>query len=1066
MAMSTRAVRYGPEAALALSDEIAEGQRDDPLAPVTVVVTQPTVGLALRRLLASGQVERPAPRRTSVVNVRFLTLARLADELGAPALTATGRQPASRAVRQAAVRAELDAVTGGPFFPVRHHPSTERGLASVLRDLQGTDADTRQRLAATSERAAEVIRLAEGVRARLHEWYDEHDAIESAVAAVRLDPGGLGRRPGRIVVHLPFTLTTDGRALLDALAGTTDVVMLVGATGDEAADQGARELAAPRRAGAGEPTFPIGEVPRATAVVSAPSADTEVLLALRGVMQRQRDGIPLERMSVVHGGTDPYPRLLHESFSLAGIPTNGPGVRPLSATMVGRTLLGALALPDHDWRRDEVLAWLSGAPIRHDRTPVPATAWDDVSRRAGITSGRASWSEHLDHLAADLRHELEVELGDDTGGADEPEPRRLRLERRLGWVQSLDAFVQELSARLEPDPAIATWRGWTRWAERFLRDYVGDASSWPVDEQQALVEIGDRLGRLSILDAVDPAPDIGRFRRALESDLSAPAPRTSRFGQGVLVGPIDAIVGLDLDVVFVVGMTEGAFPARARDDALLPDDERVTGGADVPLRSVRPADAHRAYLAALASARERVLSFSRGDQRRGREQRPSRWLLDSLGALAGGRRLFSRDLADLDGVKGFERVPSLTAAVASPLEPASLPDRDLQSLLWWFDRHGRLDGHPLTRSDPVLRLGLLARHDRRQAAFTRFDGRVDRVVTPSPVERRALAPTSLEQYAVCPRRYFLGKVLWIDVAERPEDVQRISPIDKGNLVHRVLERFIDEHVERPRPERIRPHQPWSPADHARLDQIADEAFADYEQLGLTGRVLLWELDRDTIRRDLHTFLHYDDRYRARMGVVPERAELRFGLGDETPVEVRLRDQRQLRFKGSADRVDLTDDGSAVVLDYKTGRHDGFRLVEGADPTVRGTKLQLPIYGLAARSRFGPVDVQADYWFLTERSQFAQIGYPLDDERVERFHDVVEVIVDGIESGQFPANPGDEDLYRDSYKNCHHCEFDSVCPRDRGREWERVRGTEELGRYVALAEGTPPVTTPDGGGAPR
>ncbi len=1045
--MSLRVVRFGPEAAVALSDAIGAAQHDDPLAPVTVLVARPTVGLAMRRRLASAPSAVPGSARHGIVNVRFVTVDRLADELGGPSLTAAGRQPASRAVRHAAVRAELGAVTDGPFRAIRHHPASERTLAAVVRDLRAADAATLDRLSRQSARAGEVVRLTRGVRSRLTAWYDEHEAISAAVAGLRDDRGGWARRLGLVIAYLPTTIGPDERDLLTALAEHTNVVVLLGATGDREADQSAIELAA--RLGIGEIELPRHAPPSGQRVVSAPSADSEVLLALRGVMQRHRDGVPLERMAVVHGGTDPYPRLLHESFLLAGIPTNGAGVRPLAATMVGRTLLGALALPDHDWRRDEVMAWLSGAPIRDAHGPVPATAWDDVSRRAGITSGLDSWPTHLDRLTDAMRGEIEL---DEAAADDDPEPRRLRLERRLGLAEGLGAFVAELADRLAPDQAPDSWRGWARWADRFLSDYLVDPPSWPDDEQQARVEISDLLGRLSVLDEVDPAPDVATFRRALDSDLDAPAPRTSRFGQGVLVSPIDAIVGLDLDVVFVVGMTEGAFPARAREDALLPDDERAAAGDEIPLRSARSSESYRTYLAALSSADERVLSYARGDQRRGREQRPSRWLLDSLGALAGGRRLFSRDLDALGPVAGFDLVASLTAAVRSDLEPASVLDRDLRSLLVWFEQTGHLEGHPLAKSDPVLRLGLVARHDRRRAGFTRFDGLVERVVAPSPVEGRALAPTSLELYATCPRRYFLSKVLWIATPERPEEVQRISPLDKGNLIHLVLERFIDEQIALPRSERIQPHERWSEAQHARLDEITDEVFTDFEDRGLTGRLLLWELDQSTIRRDLHTFLHVDDTHRATRGVVPESAELRFGLGDDHPVVVRLGDERELSFKGSADRIDLAEDGSAVVIDYKSGSDFGFGQLEAGDPTVRGTKLQLPIYGLAARSRFGPVDVSAQYWFLNERARFRQVGYQLDQARLGRFQDVVEVIVDGIETGSFPARPGEENPYRSSFENCRYCDFDSICPTDRGRGWERVRGAPQLAGYVALAEG--------------
>jgi ATP-dependent helicase/nuclease subunit B len=1056
MALSVRVVRVGPDAIAALVDEIAVAQRDDPLQPVTVVVRRSPVGLALRRHLAG--------LGSGVVNVRFATLARLADDLAGPALAVAGRQPASRAVVAAAVRAALDDVTSGAFRAVRHHPATERAVVALVHDLAAADDAALHRLSRLGSRPTEVARLVTDVRRRLSPWYLDHDAIVAAADIVERDPRTARAGLGHVLVHLPTTLGIDERRLVRALADALPVVVLVGATGDAAADEPVAELAERLRPGTAS-TFPAGEVVSGTAVVASPSADSEALLALRGVMQRNRDGVALERIAVVHGGAEPYPRLLHESFALAGIPTNGAGVRPLASTMAGRTLLGALALPDHEWRRDDVIGWLSGGPLHDAEGPVPATQFDRVSRRAGIVAGLDQWTDHLaaHALAVDERVARLAERDDEEVETD---AARARLTDEQSLTRRLAALVDTLAGELEPSSAPATWVAWASWARRFMRERLRlpdettdvDLS----DERQAQLELDEVLGRLSVLDAVDPGPDMGRFRRALEHELSAPAPRTSRFGRGVLVGPVESVVGLDLDVLFVVGMREGAFPSRARDDALLPDDERAVASSDLPLRNDRARHAHATYLAALAAAPERVLSFSRGDQRRGRAVRPSRWLLDTLGHLVGDqRRLFSRDLDTLGDVAGWTSVPSMVAAVRSPLEPASAADHDLRSLLDWFEHEHHLDGHPLVAADPVLGLGLLARHDRQRLGFTRFDGRVDRVNTPSPTDGGALAPTSLEAYAVCPRRYFMAQVLRVPVAERPEDIQRISPRDKGSLVHEILERFLARETALDRSERIRPGQRWSDAHAVVLDEIADEVFDEYVQRGLTGRTLLWELDRSAIRRDLHRFLTEDDRRRSERACVPEAVELRFGPGDATPVAVHLRDGRSLAFKGVADRIDRTDSGRVVVVDYKTGGDRNFSDLVN-DPVMRGTKLQLPIYGLAARARYDEVDVRTSYWFLSEKADFKERGYDLDDASLDRFGEALEVIVHGIESGAFPARPGAEDSFLSTFANCSYCDFDPICPTDREQAWERVKAAPVLSAYVELSEGDVADQADDGG----
>ena len=1045
-----RVVRFGREAAVALHDEVATGQADDALAPVTVIVSRSGVGLATRRLLASGDLGPGANGRLGVANVRFHTIGRLADQLGGYALAQQRRLPATNAVVHAAIRAALANATTGLFGPVRTHPATERAMAAAVRDLRDVTAVTRDRLAAGSERAAQVTALTADVQQRLTGWYDEHDLIETAIGVIAADPSAVVEL-GRLVIYLPDRLSAIEQRFVRALAAVIPGVMLLGATGDAHADESARQLSE-RIVPGSSAAFPQGGTVHATLVVNAPSADAEVLVAIRGLMQHHCEGVPLERMAIVHGGADPYPRLVHEALERSAIPNNGAGVRHLSATMVGRTLLGALALADHGWRREDVLAWISGAPIRSGGAPVPATAWDLISRRAGVTAGLETWATHLAAHTALLDEALAT--FDAPSGEEEPEWRRRRVEQDRAHTQALMHFVDHLAELLAVESAPTNWLGWSRWADRFLREYLGDRHEWKADEEQALIEIQNTLTGLAALDDLDPDPDPATFRRALLAELDTAAPRTSRFGEGVLVGRIDAVIGLDLDVVYVVGMIEGVFPARPRDDALLPDAERIAAGDELPLRGTRATDAHRDYLAALAVAPERVVSYARGDQRRGREQRPSPWLLSSLEAMDGHRRrIFSRDVATLSARVGYRMVLSLTAAIRAPGEPTSLEDRDLRSLLVWGEHRGHLDGHILMEIDSILGLGLTARRERAGRGFSRFDGRVAGVRIPSPTETGALSATSLQDYGTCPRRYLLGKVLRLSAPERPEDIQRISARDRGSLMHEVLERFIGLQLAQPRAERLRPDQRWSAAQSAELDTIAAEVFNDYEQRGLTGRALLWELDRAAIRRDLHSFLVADDLYRSRLGVVPEEVELAFGPGRGEPVTIELSRGRRLTFKGFADRVDLADDGTAAVVDYKTGSARPYEDLSEENPVSRGTKLQLPIYGLAARSRHGAGPVRTNYWFISERGGFRTVGYDLSDPVLDRLHQTLEVMIDGIEDGLFPARPGKSD--RDSFENCRYCDFDAICPSQRDRQWDRVRHAPELADYVALSEGDEP-----------
>ena len=198
--------------------------------------------------------------------------------------------------------------------------------------------------------------------------------------------------------------------------------------------------------------------------------------------------------------------------------------------------------------------------------------------------------------------------------------------------------------------------------------------------------------------------------------------------------------------------------------------------------------------------------------------------------------------------------------------------------------------------------------------------------------------------------------------------------------------------------------------------IAEEEFRDAEQRGVTGKPLLWEIAQAEILGDLRRFLEEDFDLRHKYGVSPHSVESAFGTSRHQPenspvqaaVEWSSAETGTIRFRGVIDRIDVSPSGdAALVLDYKTGGTTEYTNMD-KNPVRRGTRLQLPVYGLAARQLLGDgVDVLAAYWFVSAKGNFKtrpQKPAPLD-EMLESFADAVGTITDGIGKGLFPAYPG-------------------------------------------------------------
>ncbi|MPY91936.1 MAG: hypothetical protein GEV08_02395, partial [Acidimicrobiia bacterium] len=618
---------------------------------------------------------------------------------------------------------------------------------------------------------------------------------------------------------------------------------------------------------------------------------------------------------------------------------------------------------------------------------------------------------------------------------------RARELRRfaLGLIDDLDG------AAAGPRP----WGEHARWARGLLERFLGGPgrrAEWPPVEAKAAERLDVALERLGGLDEVEGPVALDVFVRTLTLELDADLSRVGRLGEGVLVGGIGLGVGLDIDLVVVLGLAEGTFPATVREDSLLPDHERQATGGELPLRRHQLDLQHRQLLATLAGAERHVLGVPRGDLRRSTTRVPSRWALDVASELAGAP--WWTDELYAAQVPWVAHVASFDGGLRSLAFPATEQEHRLRSLLAAQPTPASLAHH----DDPVLARAADALTARRGGRFTRFDGNLAGLAVPSPTATTT-SPTRLERWAGCPFAYLLQDVLGVAVVENPEEQLRITPLDWGNLVHETLERFILEVLARPGGEQPEPHQPWTAPDRARLLDLGAQLCAEYAQRGRVGRPIFWRQDRARILADLARFLDADNLTRADRGARPHAAELAFGFGraglEAVPLE--LADGRVVRFRGKADRVDVADDGSIHIVDYKTGRRDRYRGLSEDEPDKGGTRLQLAVYGVAARlHRAAPeAPVLAEYWFVSTKGDFRRVGYLVTPEVLDRVGRTLGTIVGGIEAGAFPSHP--TAVSSSPFKECEYCDVDGLGVTDLRKAWERKRSDPALVPYAELAE---------------
>jgi hypothetical protein len=1024
----------------------------DPLSPLTVVGPSNYADLSLRHALG----------KRGLVNVRFLVLPRLVELLGAPALAAQGLRPLTPLLESAAVRAVASHAQGA-LAEVRDHASLHATLRATFRDLRHVGPEALTRLAAMDPLRAEVVRLYRLFLERTAASYYDREALAQAAADAvrRLGSAAPGLRDlGPIVFFLVDDLSPGERALVEALAARWTCAAVLGLTGDPEADVAARVQAA--LLADALPTAEEAQAPLSAAlshILIAPDAQQEARWALQSVLRAARQGVPLHRVALLYRQQTPYGPLLRDQLQMAGVPMAGPGGVTLRETAAGRTLLGLMGLADGALPRDAAMDWLTGCPVWPPdgvaRRSFSPSRWDALSREAGIVGGAAQWQDRLERHAREM--ERRAEEAESGVGEQISEAAALFMRRQAEAARGLASFVAGLAQDLQPPPEPQPWSAFAQWARRLLDRYHGPHGQPPA-EADALARIQDLLREMEAIDEeIEPSgATLARFIRTLEEALDAPVGHLGRTGEGVFVGPVGAAQGMEFDLVHVLGMTEGAFPPRAADDPLVPDvDRQRAGGLDagLPLRGARHADERRAYLSALAGAQARVLSFPRADLAAQRELHPSRWLLEEASRLDGSR-VHSSTLASHIGKPWLTVVASMEDGLRAGADRAADGhDYDLGRLWRWRHAARPVAVHHLAQGG-LLQRTLALMGGRRSPHVTLWDGDVSELAGAAarldPLGRGVLSPTSLETWAACPFRHFLGRVLRVAASDKPEETLTITPLERGSLIHRILERFMKQVMDRwgaPAP-----GVGWTAEQRRLLHEIAVEEFQDAEARGLTGKALLWEIERAAILSDLDAFLEEDARQRARLGVVPHALEMRLD-GRSDPWDVP--GVGPLALRAVVDRVDVSPDGGlALVLDYKTGLSEPYAAL-GKDPVDRGRRLQLPAYAHAVRRALGDgVRVLAAYWFVTARGGFKLAPpQPADLDAMTRpFNEAIGVIVGGIRSGLFPANPGKE-TNNGGFESCRICEFQTVCPPASRRDvvWRRKSaGDPRLAPYLSLA----------------
>jgi ATP-dependent helicase/DNAse subunit B len=552
-----------------------------------------------------------------------------------------------------------------------------------------------------------------------------------------------------------------------------------------------------------------------------------------------------------------------------------------------------------------------------------------------------------------------------------------------------------------------------------------DARAWQrFDELLSALALLSRalgLGPMGLDEFLGLVLAVAQLEQASESPLAG----------GVRALSILDARGLDFDIVYLLGLDDGTFPAAHRESAILPDvQKRALGTAIAPvvrahlgerasglqgglLRTAREASLEDPFLFFLAlsmAERELVLSYPAADERGNPtirspfideveacftdplpvEVADAAALVPSAVACCEEAELVARAAID----RWRPEAPSLDG-VAAALR-ARVPGGTVR--LQEIDRRARME-------DVRARYFLTPLRIPRRAALA--DAALGRIAaTPSlqaRVDAMRWSPTRVDALAACGFKFFAGRLLGL--RERDEPQADVGNRERGTLVHRVLEVLL----------RAMPVWPSELREARARARAVVEARRDEIVAAIPPKErVLVDLEWVRVLAVVDEVAAVEVAEAAAARASGQTLERWLEWGFAVPVAISS-EVAPLTLHGTADRVDVWRRGAVVervrVRDYKTAR-DMRDLARGLVPPAPGTArtaYQVPLYlDAAART----VEPEGHGESVLEGGYWSPLAPPGQRERSRQFtraelgqvEDELRALVAGARAGRFDVAP--------------------------------------------------------------
>ncbi|MEB1809077.1 MAG: PD-(D/E)XK nuclease family protein [Bacillaceae bacterium] len=617
------------------------------------------------------------------------------------------------------------------------------------------------------------------------------------------------------------------------------------------------------------------------------------------------------------------------------------------------------------------------------------------------------------------------------------------------YLQKLHEKMTDLALKIKEDPAntravqkLDRYKQLERWLTPWMERFEGDSTWNPISYKQWLIALKDLISvednsnnalntsaKNQLIEAItevehlaDGEMTVGEALNDTEQWLMKLTVGASMPKPGHLhISPHRIGLYLDRPHVYFVGLDNGRFPGRQKEDPILLDLERKAIHPEMTLGREFVKRNFYLFVQLLLTTKGHVqMSYPFMDTVENRRSAPAHIFLQAYRLLTKQPSVTGEELAHVlqDDVHFIQKE---TANVLHENE-------------WWAKQvwnQSQLDKEVFNEAPFMhLKQAELAKEARRNEVFTEFDGRVEYnhdKLDPRKNEQLTITTSKLEMLGTCPYKYFLKHILYVeeDQIEEFDMYSWLNPPTRGSIMHEVFERFYGRLKESKEKPQVEQHLDL-------IIDIADQVLSFERESNPPPSEIIYLLERQEILESCAVFLKAEEEASGEGD--PLFFEFNFGISGQDPATIDLANGESIRLSGKIDRVDRLKNGLYAIIDYKTGSSYGY--TEKAYFNG-GRKLQHSLYALAFEKLFAHQNAQVSsstYLFPTLKGQGERIVRKHNDEERQQFLTIVEHLCDLLAKGHFP--------YTDAADDCKYCDYKIVCQRHTYEEEVLAKKHEE------------------------